>query len=314
MLNQRIFYDIKMKKYFVYFTIHKMAVRSKSEAGKNEELDIQYIIESIAANNLTGVQLKESYKSDIGEGAISACNPRNGGNRKKHYDFFSDIEVNSTLVTKKTEHKGCQKYKEIQPEDKPWLGGVQFHNGGCELYPFTQKYARVWYDTLVASGYQKEKHNITAIIPTFDEFWKECKTQGDPKTEYMSQLKYRGKLMREERKRVLNAFELTREDIITIKDRVLDIANSSLSEKELWLTINGDIHGKFYSKWYPQFRIKSIDNVEVKKELDLKIYFTCKIEMFKKGLWVEQDEPLVFHGHLRWGSHQGITNLRFDLK
>jgi hypothetical protein len=130
----------------------------------------------------------------------------------------------------------------------------------------------------------------------------------------MSQLKYRGKLMREERKRVLNAFELTREDIITIKDRVLDIANSSLSEKELWLTINGDIHGKFYSKWYPQFRIKSIDNVEVKKELDLKIYFTCKIEMFKKGLWVEQDEPLVFHGHLRWGSHQGITNLRFDLK
>jgi len=291
-----------------------MARRSKSEAGKNEELDIQYIIDSIKSNTTSGLQLKESYSSDIGEGVLCGSNPRNGGNRKKHYDLFIDIDNESNILTKKTEHKGCQKYKEFQPGDKPWIGGVQFHNGGCELYPFTQKYARVWYDKLVYSNYQKEKHNITANIPTFEEFWKECKTQGDPKTDYMSQLKYKGGLMREERKLILDSFELTSEDIDCIKSCVLEIANKCLSEKELWLSINGDIHDKFYSKWYPQFRIKSIDKVEPKKELDLKIYFTCKIEMFKKGVWIEQDEPLLFHGHLRWGSHQGITNLRFDLK
>lgn len=284
--------------------------REKSAAGKNEELDIEYIIHSINTKNATGLQLLYSYDSDIGGEQILSAQPREGGNRKKHYDFLVVKQESKPQV----EHKSCQKEKEISLEDTPWNGGVQFHNGGCEMYKFTPRYAKSWYDTLVASGFLKQKHNLTSAIPSFDEFWGECKTQGEPKTPFMRELKYMGGLMRDERKLILDAFELEQSEIDELKDSVYKIANTCLSEKHLWLSINGNIKGKFYSKWYHQFRIKSIDKVEPKKLLDLKIFFTCKIEKYINNVWVESPEDFIFHGHLRWGSHQGITNLRFDLK
>lgn len=288
-----------------------MEKREKSEAGRNEEADISYIIESINCKNETGLQLLQSYTSDIGEGAILSLEPRVGGNRKKHYDFIGNLSYD---VQKKVEHKSTFKYIPILPDAKPWDGGVQFHNGGCELYPFTTKYMRLWYDLLIASGKIKDTYKITAAIPTYEEFCEECKRQKDPKGDFTHQLKYRAGLMRDERKLVLDALELDEEDLASLKTRVFEIANKCLSEKELWVTINGNIRGKFYSKWYPQFRIKTIDTVEVRKELDLKIYFTCKIEVMYDNEWVEAADPFIFYGHLRWGSHQGITNLRFDLK
>lgn len=284
--------------------------REKRAAGKNEEIDIEYIINSFNTKNATGLQLLESYASDIGGDLIISAQPREGGNRKKHYDFKAVKEGSITQV----EHKGCKKNKKINPSDNPWKGGVQFHNGGCEMYKFTERYAKLWYDTLIASEFLKQKHNLTSAIPSYDEFWAECKTQGDPKTPFMRELKYKGGLMRDERKLILDRFELEQSEIDEIKESVYKIANTCLSEKHLWLTINGNIEGKFYSKWYPQFRIISIEKFEPKKLLDLKLYFTCNIEKYINNQWVESPEQFTFHGHLRWGSHQGITNLRFDLK
>ena len=82
---------------------------------------------------------------------------------------------------------------------------------------------------------------------------------------------------------------------------MLPIANQALEQKDYWLTIYGDLNGNFHCAWFPQFVIKTINEVIITKNKDIEMEFNCS-------------EEFTFRGILRWGYGAGFSNLRLDLK
>ena len=277
--------------------------RTRNLAAANETLDIKTIVNAINLNTLCGIKIKTNFKETFGID-IESARHRKGSNRGTHYDF--EIMVNSEW--KKVEHKGSRDYRLPKHDESPWKAGVQFHNGGFEKYTLTRKYARVWYDTHIASGSLKTEFELTSDIPTFEEWVNDCKVQSDPKTIFGKELKQKVRAIRgprgsllEKRAAVNAAIEITDEDKATFISEVLAITNSVLDEKDYWLSIHGDLDGDFHAVWYPKFRIDSILDVSFEKNLDIDITFNCAND-FK------------FNGIMRWGKGAGFSCLRVDLK
>ena len=287
--------------------------RTKATAGEHETLDIKDIIEGINSKNTCGTRIAEAFRnkfSDSGCLLISA-RPRNGGNRGTHYDF--EVLIRHPCGKEewsRVEHKGSFKNIAIKADETPWSAGVQFHNGGCEKYSIAKKYARTWYDMYIVSGAFGAEFGLTKSAPTFEDWFRsDCKTQGDPKTEFGKELKKvvraagsaDNKHLRLKRTAVNDALNITAEDIEVLKKEVLQIANVALEQKDYWLTIRGDVKGDFVCAWYPKFLVTGIDEIIVTKKLDIELEFRC-------------NDNFVFHGILRWRKGAGFSNLRLDLK
>ena len=277
--------------------------RVLANAAANETKDIIFIIDAINMRSPAGCRIIDAYKSRF-DVDITAARPRRGSNRGTHYDF----EVQSNGVWKCVEHKGGNKYRIPSPDEVPWKAGVQFHNGGYEKYSITRKYATTWHTLLIESGKLAEEFGLTTPCPTFEEFEKDCRVQDNPNTAFGKELKTKVRdargpkaSLREKRAGVLEALDITEEDKATLIAEVLPIANHALLQKECWLTIHGNLESEFHACWYPQFTIASIDQVIVKKGLDLKFTFICS-------------GGFTFNAILRWGKGAGFSCLRIDLK
>lgn len=278
--------------------------RTRERAGANEDRDIAAIIDAINTSTPMGMKIIASFQTTFGK-EISAARPRKGSSRGTHYDF--EIEVGGEW--KKVEHKGSQTLRVPKPDETPWKAGVQFHNGGCEKYSLARKYAQTWHATYLQSGALKEEFDIAAPVPEFHEwFEKDCRTQGNPKTPFGKELKRKVREARgprtsllEKRAAVLAALEITEEDKARLIGEVLPIANHALEQKEYWLSIHGSLDRDFHVAWYPQFKIDSIQDVTMEKNLDLGLTFVCA-------------NDFTFHGILRWGMGAGFSCVRVDLK
>ena len=281
--------------------------RTKEKAGENEAKDINAIIEGINTKNKCGINVLDAFASKFPGREILSARPRQGGNRGTHYDFEMLIRTGATEEWKCVEHKGSRQASPIKSDENPWDAGVQFHNGGCEKYSLAKKYALAWHDMYIASNTFKEEFGITAPVPTYDEWFKgDCKAQDDPKTAFGKELKHivrtsRKSSLLEKRDAVNSALDITKDDVRTLADEVLPIANHALKQKDYWLTIRGDLLGDFVCAWYPQFTITAIEEVIVTKNKDIELEFRC-------------EDDFVFHGILRWGKGAGFSNLRLDLK
>jgi hypothetical protein len=279
--------------------------RTRDEAGRNEAKDIESIVSAIHNRTPNGLKIIKSFQDRFGVELLDAkCR---SGNRQVHFDF--QILVGPAPgVWKTVEHKGSRDAFPISESQKPWSAGVQFYNGGCEKYSIGKKYAKLWYDIYIVSGSLKEEWNLTAEIPTFEEWYmKDVKCQGDPKTAFGKELKaavrkVRGPTasLREKRAAVNEAFTFTEEELALFKTEVLKLVNEVLLAKEYWLTIHGDPEGEMYCAWYPQFSIGEIQEVTIRKELDIWIDFTCS--------------ECSFTSIIRWGKGAGFSNLRIDLR
>lgn len=287
--------------------------RTREMAGKNETEDIKNIVAAIQTRTEAGLKLITSFKEKFGYDILGAR--ERSGNRGVHYDFqilvatkvFNLREKNWTIreVWKNIEHKGSQTTAVIPPHQTPWAAGVQFHNGGCEKYSIGKLYAKKWYDLLLVSGDLTKEWSLTSSVPSFEEWFnKDAKAQGDPKTPFGLELKKKVKsahaTLGDKRKIVHDAFQPTPEDLTTFKKEALAILNESLSQKEYWLTIHGDILGSFHCAWYPQFLLSELPSVTVRKELDIWFDFVC--------------EETKFSCILRWGKGAGFSNLRIDAR
>lgn len=279
-------------------------IRTRNTAAANEVEDIANIIHAINARTPAGLVILTAFQTRFGM-EITAARSRMGSSRGTHYDL--EVEVDG--IWKKVEHKGSQAYRLPNSDDAPWKGGVQFYNGGCEKYSLARKYARTWYTIYIESGTLKEEFGVEAPIPSFEEwFEKDCRVQDDPKTAFGKELKRKVREVRgekasllEKRAAVLAALEITDEDKVTLISEVLPIANHALDQKEYWLSIHGNIGGDFHAVWHPQFRIESIQDVQIKKNLDIEVDFVCA-------------NDFRFRGILRWGKGAGFSCLRMDLK
>jgi hypothetical protein len=284
--------------------------RTKDAAGANEAADIAAIIEAIKSGSPAGIKITEAFKTAFGHEIVDA-RERSGGSRSTHYDFEVLVQYRPTVrIWRRIEHKGSAQFKppQLSSNEKPWSAGVQFHNGGCEKYSIAKKYARGWYDMYVATGAIKSQFQLTAPIPSFEEWFdKDCKTQGPPKTAYGIEQKEKVRAVRggkssllDERGPLLAKLEFTDEDKELFKAEVLPVVTEALEQKDYWLTIYGDVTGEFYAAWYPKLTVSKINDVIIRKNKDVEFEFRC--------------DELVFHGILRWGMGAGFSNIRVDLK
>lgn len=278
-------------------------LRTRETAAANETRDIATIVDAINMRKPAGCRILTAFKEKFGVD-INSARARSGTSRGTHYDF--EVEVNGEW--KKVEHKGSQKYRVPGVREAPWKGGVQFHNGGCEKYSIARKFAHTWYTMYIASGTLREEFGITAPTPAEDEWFQmDCRTQDDPRTAFGQELKSkvrerRGpKSLLEKRAAVIEALDITEEDKATLVAEVLPIANEALLQKEYWLSIYGSLDSEFHVCWHPQFTIDAVQDITVKKGLDLKFTFVCANEF-------------TFTAHLRWGKGAGFSCLRVDLK
>jgi len=279
--------------------------RTKALAAVNEEKDIKTIVDGINSGSLCGLRISNAFSERFGLRILGA-RLREGGSRKTHYDF--DINVEG-FGWKHVEHKGSKEVRPISAKERPWSAGVQFHNGSCDKYSIAKRYARIWYDTHISSGSLTSLFRCTSHIPSFDDwFKKDCKVQANPRTEYGKELKRKVRLERglhssllECRTPVVKQFTFTEADKRELINEVLPIANSALLKKEYWLTVRGLLDGTFNVAWYPQFKIEKIDDVIIKKSLDILFTFECS-------------DNFRFSAILRWGKGAGFSCLRVDLK
>jgi len=281
--------------------------RTKANAASNEAEDIEAILQGIKARSGCGLKLMETFTQRFPGNTILDARGRKGS-RSTHYDF--EILVDNGHTEPKwyhVEHKGSKHYKPIDPEDRPWKAGVQFHNGGCEKYSIAKDYATLWYTHHIGSGTLKAAYNIQAPIPTFEEWFnKDCRTQDDPKTAFGLELKQAvrasGKSsLLEKRGVVVDALPFTEENKLTLKQEVLPIVQEVLGQKDFWLTIHGSLTGDFHAAWYPKLTVKSIQDVTIVKKKDVFLNFQC-------------DNGFQFQAILRWGKGAGFSCLRIDLR
>ena len=255
----------------------------RSSNGAKEKAVIQQIVKSLKEGNTSKFNDKFGYDiQDVRE---------REGNRKKHFDF----EIKVCGEWKKVEYKGSEFKRPVNPE-RPWEVGVQFANLGCEKFELLKGYARKWYTMLVVSGILKQKFSLNSEIPSFEEWWKDCKSQGQPKTEFGKELKERmrqGLDLNAERRLVNSAFKVCQSCLDKFAVDILKIANQVLDEKDFWL-VNDE--------WFPKFQLPQFLRVEMNTTefTDVVFSFEC--------------EGLVLEPRLRWGGRQGCNNLRLDLK
>ncbi len=261
-----------------------MTERTLATAGANAQLDIALLVEALHTRNSVGQKIAQIYKESIGIEILDA-RIRKGGNRTTHNDLEILIgPAPGIWVT--VEHKSSKEYRPIKPDERPWDTGVQFHNGGCNLYSMAQLYAKAWYDTQIGSGALKEEWNITAPIPSYEEWFAlDAKTQGEPKTPFGKELKEKvtagGGSLRHKRPAAQAAFNPTPADMEILKKEVQEIINKVLGEKDYWLTIHGDLRGDFYCAWYPKFQIGEIEDVTMDREKDIFFNFRCGQNSFR---------------------------------
>jgi len=286
-----------------------MSTRTRDTAAANEAEDIAFIVKAIHERSTAGMRFISAFYETFGDTLIDA-RPRKGSSRGTHYDFeilvgFKD----GSEQWKHVEHKGA-KGGSIKEGEKPWAAGVQFHNGGCDKYSITRDYAKLHYETHIASGNLAREWRISSPAPSFEEWWKsDCCRQDDPATAFGKELKAAVRTVRgpkgsllAERAPVVAALLDTEEVKAQLVKEVLPIANSVLEMKDYWLTVRGSLSaGDFALAWNPKFVIEAINEVVITKKKDVLFEFRCSDEFNFKGI-------------MRWGKGAGFSCLRIDLK
>jgi hypothetical protein len=287
--------------------------RTRDQAKENEDKDIQYILDALNnPQSPVGKKLKANFHNKFGKHILGARRgdlDKGVGGRKVHYDF----QIQTKDGWHNIEHKGSTKYGAIDPSKPPWTGGVQFYNGGMEKYRFAQKYAQDWYKMYIGSGLLKAKYNISAPLPSLEEWMsKDAKTQGDPRTSFGIELKKKYRELHDNKKVSLTAerdefvkkfYELcTEDDICALKEDILPILKDSLAQKHYWLQIAGNLEkNEFNCAWSKQLEINEIQTIKIELRSDI-------------WLVVECENNFTFEAILRFGKGSGFSNIRLDLR
>jgi hypothetical protein len=290
--------------------VENIYVKKKISKSEQERVNVGKIIEHINKNTELGCSLKQKLYETTRIKVFEAKSAI-GNNRKLHYDFFI---IDSEGVSHKVEYKGSSTFKKINKTDPPWKAGVQFANFGSEKFKITEIYSKIWYDEYIYSGKLSDKYSLLSEIPKYNEwYYKDCVTQGNPKTNFGKELKIQCKkqqigktspllLLRskinskfldkiKDDKRIIDAFSST----------ITKLANNILKEKDIWLQMTGNlITGEVDFKWYNNFILSKIERIipTSKSDVDFEIFCSC---------------GMIIKAKLRWGKGP-YSNLRIDLK
>lgn len=294
-------------------SVSPVKIRTKAQAKHNEENDIARLIEQL---NGSPCPLHHAFETSFpgyyigGARLYDPTNKKKAGTRSVHYDFEVLVSNEQGEYSWwKVEHKGSIVCREIDPSCPPWTGGVQFYNGGMEKYRLCLRYAEAWYNQYIGSGWLSAEYGIVEPIPSLAEWiTKDARVQGNPKTAFGLALKRAVRARGEESLRRLRdefvprfVASLTETDYRNFQDDVFPILRDSLSQKDVWLQIAGDVDGSYHARWSRALTVERCGWPIIRGEKDV----TGEVD-------TDCEYPIRFI--LRWGKGAGFSNLRLDLK
>ncbi len=274
---------------------------------KDEAITISLIHDSINKNTPSGIKIKKEFEKTFPLEPVFISTVESGADRSTHHDL--QIKINEQIY-KTVEVKSSKHFKTIDITKPPWHNGVQFYNGTGSKFSIGQKYARCFYMTMMDDIIKDL--DIKTIKPSFEEWVKDAFRQGLPSTIFCKELRekgYKSKYLSDCRKKFNKIFEETLvngSDLGILMKEVQKIADDTLSCKDYWLQIHGNIDDpeKFHVKWTGKIKMPQIHEVEqikTKNCCDINFKFIC-------------EDNSEFSAKLRWGYGQCITNIRVDIK
>ena len=291
----------------------------RDKAGKKEQDEVKKMIEDINENNEEGKEIKEQFKKFTNNVILKAKHPTTN-NRKTHYDIIFETKNPSTGEFKdyKVEAKGSNKSKIKNPLD----AGVQILNSsGNKFTCITEPFIKYYYDNYIINGKLSERFKITSEFPNFDKYKEDQFNQGDPKTEFLKELKKnvrlefekKGSLKNDENydprpsiKKYMNTI-LNEEILNELVEKIMNVSQK-LKEKDIYLTYsrknNLDEKYKFWDS--NDYKIKNIK--------DIKLYQDSKDLEFRVISINENNTEFKFNLMFRWGKGCGFSNVRGDFR
>ena len=306
----------KNSKKFQEILIKWVNENTKTKSPKDTEHErVQFITDSFNNNNTDfGKELIETFYIKFGK---NIKNVEHLGNNKDHYDMLFTLD-NGTVMS--CEEKGNSNSTKISENDSsPWAQSIQRANIPGNQITQCKVLARLWYEKVICKNIIREDLGMTSEIPDYETWIKDAFRAGDPKTEYVKELKekYRNKYGAkcsmngknnspyDYRQDVVPFLEFTEEDKITLINEVQHKLDYVMSEKDCWLQTVGTIPNLKY-KWFNHIGSPKIIKVEKKiGTLDTQFVFTT------------QDDNGVlktFDTIIRFGKGTGYTNIRMDIR
>lgn len=294
----------------------------RETAKKDEEIRLKLICDYVNNNTSIGVKIKEHYKKkfnkEIKKMEVYA----------KLKDHFDILITHTDGSKKKCEEKGTKTfYSNLNEIKKPWQYSVQIFNGIGNHYKIGRMFSRIWYDNNIYPGKVKEEYNIESPIPSYEEWSKDAFRCGEPKTDYVIELK---KKFRETHgpKTSMNSylsvngfipnnFDYRKSVIKELKNlytdkikkifikEVQEKFNTFYKHKECYLQTTGNIQTEnFTFKWFDKIEIPKVTDI-IMKDNSLDVEF----DIIK-----ESKDNINYSLILRFGKGAGFTNIRIDTK
>lgn len=198
---------------------------------------------------------------------------------------------------------------------KPWEVAVQGFNGLGKNFPLAHKYADMWYDRYIKSGYVNNEFGLSTEIPSknvwlktlafsFDK--KRRGAWGDELYDVLKSNKNKQNLMNDvvkpEFTKVFNNYICDQSQSSGMLKATQEAIETMVNEKDAWLCISGDINGKYTYMWYPKLPNPRVTHMEPSdhKSKDVNIR-------------IVSDNFADLQMKLRWRNRIGLQNLSCDL-
>ena len=296
-------------------------VNKKETAKKDEHIRVEFICKTI--NNpeneyeqQLSQELRTSYTQTFGKEIESI---QQAGNNRDHYDFMIKHTDGSVH---RCEEKGSEKSKEINEEDVPWKNSVQVLNGVGSKFETGRMYAKLYYDTFIATNKLSEYVDTELPQPSSYEEWlkRDAFACGDPKTTYGKEFKSAFR-MKYGKGTSFTGLKGTPDAIRPVINKLFedqwnnnpkhkevsiqelqDKLNAIFDEKDCYLQTTGTIDDKNITfMWKKKIEAPVIKDITLDIQKD--IYFN-----------IESDSGHTFKSILRWGKGCGFSNIRFDVR
>lgn len=292
--------------YFPGLDLKKQCGRAQN--GKKEAVmlqDLQSLLKSDESHPIL-----QDFKKLIG-GNLDVVSVEIAGGCGLHYDM---VFVLSNGERFRIEVKTSLKKKCGTNPLKPWEVAVQGFNGLGKNFPLAQKYADMWYDLYIKSGYVNREFGLSSEIPTKSVWLKTLafkfdKKRGDWGGELYNVLKTNAekqklmnKVIKPQFTKVFNDYIRNNSDDDGMMKATRIAIKTMVEEKDAWLCISGDINGDYTYAWYPKLPNPNVvdmtpsdggkDDVEIRIVSDNFPDLTMKI---------------------RWRNRIGMQNISCDL-
>ena len=284
-------------------------MNNRQTNGKREAHQLERIKFHIDNNTPNGIRVKNAFENKFKEKIIKI---KIIGGRSKHFDLMIYTDKGNKY---KVEYKGSMRCYPIDPEEPPWVTGIQFLNGNPKSFQLCGIYAREWFK-FVKHYIKINKFNMTSQIPSFEEYQTSIFKQAKNKNPYILefQKKYKdhtGKnkidVERKDFNKNFASTEINESILVNLKEEINKKYIEAMKEKEIWLQIHGDIDNIINVFWR-----KGMTEEELKSRTISDIFIETPTPDIKFRCVCGPD--FSFIAHLRWGYYIGIGNLRIDFK